>query len=345
MTTFDEIVTMLNDPSNADKVCGIGILVEFPLSRSRFESPGVSVIESGRRSKKPWKLRRISTVIMLESEDSQIEPIHVSEIDWKNLTPIKDRESKGWSILMWVVRIVSTIQKFWRRLTFRENLELPEGYSFYCSNHVIKIDSCENTFSYWYVKSDKYDSSWDIDSVRLSFWSLSNQIEKPLNTSLRNFGFLSPCEDLEWLEMRFREHMPEPHRTKASTARKSAADNKINRIQAKKSSLEHQVVLLENDLFEAKNEKRPRQRWLWKSISPPIVAEIASVIIVFMALIIAIFELLLTTTIGLALLLFWALTFGSRKYYKRLSRLMSKWFTRYSRSETSRELTTEKYYS
>lgn len=264
MTTYEEIVAMLNDPNNADKVCGIGILVEFPLSRSRFESSGVLVVERGRRSKKPWKLRRVSIVIMLKSEDSQIERIRVSKIDWKNLTPMEDRKSKGWRILIWGERVCSAIQKFWRKLTFRENSELPEGYSFYCSNRVIKIDSSKDTFKYWYVKSDKYDSLWDMDSVRSSFWSLCGQIEKSINKSLENFGFLSPCEDLEWLEMRFREHMPEPHKTKALTARKKKSNEKISKIQEKKSKLEQQITLLENYLFEAKNEKRPRQRWCGK---------------------------------------------------------------------------------
>lgn len=350
MTTYEEIVAMLNDPSNAGKVCGIGILVEFPLSRPRFESSGVLVVGRGRRSKKPWKLRRVSLIILLKAEDSQIEPIRVSKIDWKNLTPITERKPRIWSILIWVEGIRSAIQKFWRRITFRENSELPEGYGFYCSNRVIKIDSCQDTFNYWYVKSDNYDSSWDIDSVILSYQSLSSKMKKLINASFRNFGFLSPCEDLEWLEMRFREYMPEPHKTKAYTARKKAADNKINKIQAEKYKLEQQIIVLENDLLEAKNEKRPRLRWLWKIVNLQIFVDIFTIIAVVASIFIAFFMLVLSSTvlstnIGPALLLFWAVIFGYRKHYKRFSRPMSKWFSRYSRSETSRELTTEKYYS
>lgn len=345
MTTYEEIVAMLNDASNAGNVCGIGILVEFPLSRPRFESPGVFVVKRGRRSKKPWKLRRVSLIILLKAEDSEIEPIHVSRIDWKNLTPIKDRESKGWKILIWAGRKFLSIDKFWRKLTFRKTSELPDGYSFYFSNNVIKIDSNKDTFNYWYIKSDKYNSLWDIKNLISSFRALSSTMEESVDKSLENFGFLSPCKDLEWLEKRFREYMPEPHKTKAYTARKNAADNKINEIQAEKSKLEQQIIVLENDLLEAKNEKRPRLRWFWKIMGLPIVAEIGDVVILFASVIIALFVFLLTTTIAIVFILIWALSFGSRKYYKKFSRFMSKWFSRYSRSETSRELATEKHYS
>ena len=379
MTTYEEIVAMLKDASNAGKVCGIGILVEFPLSRPRFESPGVLVVERGRRSKKPWKLRRVSMIILLKAEDSEIEPIRVSGIDWKNLTPIKDRESKGWKILIWARRKFLTIQNFlrrrikdreskgwkiliWvgrkflaiqnflRRRTFRENSELLEGYSFHCSNRVIKIDSYKDTFNYWYVKPNNHNSLKDIKSPISGFRSLCSKMEKSITMPLIDFGFLSPCEDLEWLELRFREHMPEPHRTKASTARKKAADNKINEIQAEKSKLERQIIFLENDLLEAKNEKRPHLRWLWKIVNSQTFVDIFNLIAVVVAILIAIFMLVLSSTvlstkIGPALLLFWAVLFGYRKYYKRFSRPMSKLSTRYSRSEASRELTTEKHYS
>lgn len=344
MTTYEEIVDMLNDASNAGKVCGIGILVEFPLSRPRFESPGVLVVERGRRSKKPWKLRRVSIVILIKAEDSQIETIRASKIIWKKLTSTKDQKFKVWRISKWIKRM-PLIDKIRRRLTLRRNLESTEEYNFHCSNRVIKVDYCKDTFDCWYVKSDKCDSSWDINNVMQSFWSLGSQIEKSLNASLRNFGFLSPCEDLEWLEKRFHEYMPEPHKAKASTERKKAADNKINEIQAEKSKLEQRIIFLENDLLEAKNEKRPCLRWLWKIMGLPIVAEICDVIILFVAVIIALFMFLFTATIGVVLILIWTLSFGSRKYYKKLSRFMSKWFSRYSRSETSRELATEKHYS
>lgn len=350
MTTYEEIVAMLNDPSNAGKVCGIGILVEFPLSRPRFESSGVFVVERGRRSKKPWKLRRVSLIILLKAEDSEIEPIHVSRIDWKNLTPIKDRKSKGWKILIWAGRKFLAIDKFWRKLTFRETSELPDGYSFYFSNNVIKIDSNKDTFNYWYIKSDKYNSLWDIKNLISSFRALSSTMEESVDKSLENFGFLSPCKDLEWLEKRFREYMPEPHKTKAYTARKKAADNKINKIQAEKSKLEQRIIFLENDLLEAKNEKRPRLRWLWKIVNLQIFVDIFTIIAVVASIFIAIFMFVLSSTvlstnIGPALLLFWAVIFGYRKHYKRFSRPMSKWSTRYSRSEASRELATEKHFS
>ena len=100
METFKDIVAILGEPSNAGKTVGIGILVEFPLGRHRSESPGVLVTKRGTKFRSSWKLRMVSIVFLMESSSSSGELMHLSEIEWGNLTPYDERQSLSWGIAL-----------------------------------------------------------------------------------------------------------------------------------------------------------------------------------------------------------------------------------------------------
>lgn len=260
---FEEIVHQISQQAGAN--VGVGVLVEYPLSRPRHEVHGALLGKRGRKYAAPYDVRKASVVLLVDGHQHRTTTVFSAvSIRWKS-----------W----WRVRFANTSL---------------DGCEFVSQDEQIQICKLQDDGQYAGGRiSDFY--VLDLSGQSPDVFDLM-AYAKALRESLIDSGFapedvkfLAACGDLEWLAVRHPKYVPEPLNERVMEVQKDEAEADIDVIENDIKYIKSELGNRQNDLLEAKDRAKPQRRWLKSFFARPIIGELTSLGIGVYALVVSIF--------------------------------------------------------
>lgn len=328
---FEEIVQQISQQAGAS--VGVGVLVEYPLSRPRHTVHGSLLDKGGRKHTAPYDVRKASVVLLVEGHQHRTTTVlSAVPIRWKS----------------------------WQRVRFA-NISL-DGCEFVHQDKQIQICELQDDGQYAGGQiSDFY--ILDLSGRTPDVFDLMAHA-KALRESLINSGFeaedlkfLATCGDLEWLAVRYPKYVPEPLSERVMEVQKDEAEADIDIIENDIKYIKSELGNRQNDLLEAKDRAKPQWRWLKSFFAKPIIGELTSLGIVVYALFASIMAFVFQATLNdlitspnenaLALaggIFLAVIVVGTYKYNKKASKLAKGILMKQNCIEESRDRQTEKHF-
>ena len=251
---FEDVVKHLTQKAVAR--VRVGILVEYPLSRSRDSVHVISLGRWGRRYNAPYNMRNVSVVLLADEHHLGVTPVSALQIRWKGWW----RVLFGWKFCSKKLR-----QKFATQMII--NCELSPY------NKPIQICEKQNSGQYAggqilnFFVLDLSGQTPDIFALMAYVKALRECLENK-DFCVEDTEFFVISDDLRWLAKCYPSHVPKPLKQSVISRQKEDAkcdvDRIKNKIKLRKS--ESELDSLENDLLEAEDRLRPWLRWWWKTL-------------------------------------------------------------------------------
>lgn len=330
---FEDVVKQISQQAGVR--VGVGVLVEYPLSRPRQKSLE-TLLSKGRRGRKytaPYNVRQASVVLLVEKHRSRATVFTAVQILWK----------RWWRV--WLAN--ATIA----------------GCHFVRQDEQIKVCELQDNGQYFGGHiSDFY--VLDLNGQILDIFDLmarAKALKKKLinsNLNVKDLKFLAVCDDLEWLARRYPSNVPKPFKQQVKSRQKEKAKDSIDSKKMELDVLKSKWESKKYDLLEVKDRKHPNRRWFWKLINNNIVRELIDVVILILVFLLVIVGFVINYLLGLSiltiflgsvfLLILISILYYIAKivfYYRSWSEKINKFLNRFSHIEESRGRKTEEYYS
>lgn len=328
---FEDIVQQISQQAGVR--VGVGVLVEYPLSRPRQKVLGTLLGKWGRKHTAPHNVRKASVVLLVEGHQHRTTAVFSAvPICWKNWQKVR-----------------STNISF-------------DGYEFFRQDEQIQICELQDDGQYAGGQiSDFY--VLDLSGQTPDVFDLMAHA-KALRESLINRGyepedlkFFATCGDLEWLAVRYPKYVPEPLNERVMEVQQDEAEDDIDVIENDIKYIKSELENRQNDLLEARDRAKPQWRWLKSFFAKPIIGELTSLGIAVYALFVSILAFVFQTTLNdlitspnenaLALaggIFLVIIVVGTYRYNKKASKLAKGILMKQNCIEESRDRRTEKHF-
>lgn len=232
---FEDIVQQISQQAGVR--VGVGVLVEYPLSRPRQKVLGTLLGKWGRKHTAPHNVRKASVVLLVEGHQHRTTAVFSAvPICWKNWQKVR-----------------STNISF-------------DGYEFFRQDEQIQICELQDDGQYAGGQiSDFY--VLDLSGQTPDVFDLMAHA-KALRESLINRGyepedlkFFATCGDLEWLAVRYPKYVPEPLNERVMEVQQDEAEDDIDVIENDIKYIKSELENRQNDLLEARDRAKPQWRW------------------------------------------------------------------------------------
>lgn len=310
---------------------GVGVLVEYPLSRPRQKVFGTLLGKWAGKHTAPYNVRKASVVLLVEGHQHRTTTVFSAvPICWKS----------------------------WQRARFA-NSSL-DGCEFVRQDEQIQICELQDDGQYtggqisdFYVLdlsgqiSDVFDLMAYAKALRESLINCCYEVE--------DLKFLATCDDLEWLAVCYPKYVPKPLNERVMEVQKDEAEAETDAIKNDIKYIKSKLRNRQNDLLEAKDRFQTRWRPLRKFLGLPGISIIWSVVKLTLAFVVAGFVFGISdffgnsvnsglyVSSGLSALI--VITYKVIRYFRKISQRTDKFFANHRRIEESRERRTEEYFN
>ena len=339
MLSFCDVVKLVK--SQAGSIVGVGLLVEYPLSRTCLVTAGRCFGKWGRQYRGVYNLRKVSVVLLVENNQHQSAISSAAKIYWKKWCELRVKEKYLHPA---------------RKIVINSSFTKMDKQIAVCDLQGTDQNSSRLIFDVYISNLDA--QVLDINTQMIDIFDLmkcARALRNELKAKIINvidFEFLAYCDDLKWLAKRFPQYIPKPFKKQVRQYDKQKAKNDKSNIkhQLEMSTDKLQERLLKNDLREANDRLHPRCRFVWRLLHYSkylIAAVIPFLVIVSVAVWTGIIDFFLPVDFASRLgLLLWIaiLILRGKRIYKFLIKWHEKLFQKYLYIEESRSRKFKEYY-